>query len=100
MAKYKVRFNPRIQMQLAQHAEFIVRISKPAALNFRAEFFDILHRLEENPLQFPCFDDPNLPPDTYRKAIFAKWYKAVFSIENETVYVEVIVDGRANNQFN
>lgn len=100
MAKYKVRFNPRIQRQLEQHAEFIAHVSKSAALNFRTEFFDILHRLEENPFQFPCYDDPNLPPDTYRKAIFAKWYKAVFSIENETVYVDAIMDGRADNQFN
>lgn len=99
MAKYDVRFHPRLGAQLERHAEFIARVSRPAAVNFRAEFLDLIRRLAENPYQFPLYDDPNLPDDVYRKAIFAKWYKVVFSVEGETVYIDAIVDGRADSRF-
>ena len=83
-------------MQLVQHAAFISNVSKPAALRFHREFKDIVRRLKENPYQFPLYDDPNLPPDIYHKVLFAKWYKAVFSIEGDVVYVDAVVDGRAD----
>lgn len=57
------------------------------------DFEAIICRLSENPYQFPSCDDPNLA-DTYRKAIFAKWYKIIFSVEDDTVYVDAVVDGR------
>lgn len=94
MAKYEVILNARLDQMLLKHAEFISRVSIPAAKRFRQEFAEVVRRLSENPYQFPTYDDPNLPPDTYRKAIFAKWYKAVFSVEGHTVYLDAVVDGR------
>lgn len=94
MSKYQVKINPRLGSHLAQHAEFIARVSKPAAIRFRKEFSEILERLADNPFQFPVYDDPNLPPEFYRKALFAKWYKVVFYVEQSIVYVDAVVDGR------
>lgn len=98
MPKYLVRFHPRIKMQLAQHAEFIARVSVPTARRFRSEFALVLEQLAKNPYQFPYYDDPNLPPERYRKCLFAKWYKAVFYIEGDTVFVDAVVDGRSDYQ--
>ena len=75
------------------HTEFISRVSVPAAERFVVDFEAIICRLSENPYQFPNCDDPNLA-DTYRKAIFAKWYKMIFSVEDDTVYIDAVVDGR------
>lgn len=75
------------------HTEFISRVSIPAAERFVEDFETIICRLSENPYQFPSCDDPNLA-DTYRKAIFAKWYKMIFSVEDDTVYIDAVVDGR------
>lgn len=86
-------------MHLAQHAEFIARVSGSTASNFRSEFSDTISRLSQNPYQFPPHDDPNLPHDTYRKAIFARWYKVIFSVEEDFVYVDAVVDGRADYEF-
>ena len=86
MPKYLVRFHPRIKMQLAQHAEVIARVSVPTARRFRSEFALVLEQLAKNPYQFPYYDDPNLPPERYRKCLFAKWYKAA------------VVDGRSDYQ--
>lgn len=93
MAKFKVIFDPALDRMLLQHTEFISRVSVPAAERFLDEFEAVIQRLSENPYQFPSCDDPNLA-DTYRKAIFAKWYKMIFSVEDDTVYIDAVVDGR------
>ena len=95
MAEYRVHVHPGLGAQLARHAGFIARVSRPAALRFREEFAEILRRLTSNPYQFPACDDPNLPADLYRKALFAKWYKVIFSVEGTDVYVDAVVDGRS-----
>lgn len=93
MAKFKVIFDPALDRMVLQHTEFISRVSIPAAERFMEDFETIIRRLSENPYQFPSCDDPNLS-DTYRKAVFAKWYKMIFSVEDDTVYVDAVVDGR------
>ena len=75
------------------HTEFISRVSVPAAERFVVDFEAIICRLSENPYQFPSCDDPNLA-DTYRKTVFAKWYKMIFSVEDDTVCIDAVVDGR------
>ena len=93
MAKFKVIFDPALDRMLLQHTEFISRVSVPAAERFLDEFEAVIQRLSENPYQFPSCDDPILA-DTYRKAVFAKWYKMIFSVEDNAVYVDAVVDGR------
>ena len=43
--------------------------------------------------------DPNLPEDIYHKAIFAKWYKALFMIDTNSriVYLDAVVDCRQSS---
>lgn len=93
MNKFKVIFDPALDQMLLQHTEFISRVSVPAAERFLDEFEAVIQRLSENPYQFPSCDDINLA-DTYRKAVFAKWYKMIFSVEDDAVYVDAVVDGR------
>ena len=63
-----------------------VRVS--AARRMASEFAKVLDALEQNPYQFPAELDYNLPEGAYRKALFSKWYKAIFSVAGETVYLE------------
>lgn len=97
MGKYKVVAAPHLSGMILEHVRFISRVSVPAAKRFRAEFAELSRRMSENPYQFPPLDDPNLPRDTYRKALFAKWYKAVFYVEGDTVYIDAVVDGRRDH---
>ena len=96
MSNYKIVVSSRVDHQLLTHFEFITRVSIPAARRFRDEYARILDDLEENPLQFPLDADPNLPEDIYHKAIFAKWYKALFMIDanSRIVYLDAVVDCR------
>ncbi len=96
VSEYRVVFHPRVSSQLESHAEFIARVSLPAAYRMKEEFDATLVRLRENPYQFPLAQNPNLPADVYRTASFAKWYQLVFSVEGDMVYVDAVVDMRSN----
>ena len=98
MPKYRVVLAKRVDQMLLRHTEFLSRVSIPAAKAFYEEFRDILHRLGENPLQFPPEEDFNLPDGQYRKALFAKRYKAVFSVDGQTVYLDAVVDCRMDHK--
>ena len=94
MSKYKVILGSRVDNMLLQHVEFLARVSVPAAGKFRDDFKKIIRDMEENPYQFPYEVDMDLPADTYRKALFARRYKALFLIEDKTVYLDAVVDCR------
>jgi len=61
------------------------------------EFSKILDALEQNPFQFPQETEYDLPGETYRKALFSKWYKAIFSVSEDTVYLDAVLDCRQDN---
>jgi len=96
LGKYLVKVFPHVNCQLVRHASFRANVSKPVAIRFRNEFAEILKKLKDNPYQFPSYDDPNLPTGIYRKALFAKWYKIVFYVEGNTVFLDAVVDGRSD----
>ena len=93
MSKYKVIVSRHIAEMLLLHTSFIAQVSSEAAKRFVAQYEHVIDRLEENPLQFQedtAFDNP----DGYRRAVFAKWYKCLFIVEGDTVYVDSVVDCR------
>ena len=94
MSKYTVKFNPRLAGQLENHAAFLARVSKPAARRLLSEFRALIKQLSDNPYLYPPYEDPNLPPDIYRKAVLGKWYNVVYSVEGNCVYVDAVMDGR------
>ena len=98
MAKYRIVFARRVEQMALRHTEFLSRVSIPAAKAFYKEFEDVLRRMKENPYQFPQEDDLNLPEGQYRKALFAKRYKALFMVDGETIYLDAVVDCRMDNQ--
>ena len=97
MAKYKIVFAKRVDQMLMRHVEFLSRVSIPAAKQFYKEFEEIIHRMGDNPFQFPPEEDQNLPTG-YRKAIFAKRYKAVFLVRDTTAYLDAVVDCRMDTR--
>lgn len=94
MAKYNILLASRVKAQLLRHTEFLARVSVPAAKRFRDAYADTLEQIEDNPYQFPVDTDLSLPEGLYRKALFAKRYKALFSVEGDTVYIDAVVDCR------
>lgn len=96
---YTVVFASRVDAQLLKHTEFLARVSVPAAKAFRNAFAQLLEELETNPFRFPVETDLNLPKELYRKALFAKRYKALFSVQGSTVYLDAVVDCRQDTGY-
>ena len=94
MNKYEVIVSRRADEMLVQHARFLARVSVPAAERMVSEFESVLDALEDNPYQYPVDNDYNLPKGAYRKALFCKWYKALFSVSGSKVYLDAVVDCR------
>jgi len=43
-------------------------------------------------------DAPGIPPKLYRKCVFGEHYKIFFRIDDEDIFVEAILDTRAENK--
>ncbi len=97
MGNYTVIVSRRADAMLISHARFLANVSVPAAKELVQEFEKILDSLEENPFQFPVETDYELPPGQFRKALFYKRYKALFSVEDNTVYLDAVLDCRQDN---
>ena len=99
--KYNVSLARRADIMLLLHTEFLARVSLAAARRLLTDFKRINARLADNPYQFPFADDldvPGIPPDTYRKCLFSRRYKALFLIEGNDVNIDVIIDCRQENR--
>jgi len=99
MAKYEIVFSSRVDKMLMEHISFLARVSLPAARRLRNEFEETLKHMAENPYMFPVDTDLNLPENMYRKALFAKRYKALFTVEGQTVYLDAVVDCRQDTRI-
>lgn len=98
MGKYTVIVSRRADQMLVTHARFLAQVSPSAARKMAAGFSEILDALERNPYQFPVEEDYDLPRGVYRKALFCKWYKALFSLDEDTVYLDCVLDCRQDNE--
>ena len=92
--RYKVILGSRVDAMLRRHVLFISNVSISRAERFVDEFAEAVEQLRENPFLYPLDTDENLPQGKYRKAIFAKWYKALYWISDETVYLDAVCDCR------
>lgn len=97
MSKYTVVVSSRADQMLVEHAKFLAQVSPPAARRMLAEFSEVLDTLESTPLLYPVEEDYNLPRGAYRKASFSKRYKALFTIKDDTVFLDAVLDVRQDN---
>jgi plasmid stabilization system protein ParE len=99
--KYKVTVYENAGNMLDEHADFLAQVSFDAAIRLLSQFEKIIARLAENPFQFPIADEldvPNIPPNTYRKCLFEKRYKALFKVGEGEVFVDAVIDSRRENK--
>ena len=92
--RYKVILGSRVDRMLRRHILFLSNVSINQAERFADEFEGIIKQLKSNPFIYPFDGDENLPQEKYRRAIFAKWYKALFRIDGDIVYLDAVCDCR------
>ena len=100
MAKYKIILARCADKMLLFHTEFLAQISTAAARKLLVNFKKTMVLLSDNPMAFPFADEvdvPGIPPETYRRCVFDKRYKAIYLIEDNDVYIDAIIDCRQEN---
>ncbi len=92
--EYDVIVSRKADEMLVSHVRFLAQVSIPAAKVLRNEFCSVLVTLKDTPFQFQLEEDLGLPSGKYRRVVFAKRYKAVFSVFENTVFIDAIIHCR------
>ena len=92
--KYKVIVSDRAKRMLGAHIRFIAQVNKDAASTKNKEIIAAIRSLNHMPQRFPFFEEAYIPPNKYHKMFIEKWYLVLYQIQDDTVYVEYIVDCR------
>lgn len=92
--KYKVIVSDRAKRMLGAHIRFIAQVHKDAASTKKKEIIAAIRSLNHMPQLFPFFEEAYIPPNKYHKMFIEKWYLVLYQIQDDTVYVEYIVDCR------
>ena len=92
--KYRVIVSNRAKRMLGTHIRFMAQVNKEAAIAKKKELMTAMRSLERMPQRFPFFEETYIPPNKYHKMFVAKWYLVLYQIEDDTVYVDAILDCR------
>lgn len=92
--KYKVIVSDRAKQMLGTHIRFMAQVSKDAARTKKKHIADALRSLSEMPQRFPFFETTHIPQNKYHKMFVEKWYLVLYQIQDDTVYVDYILDCR------
>ena len=92
--KYKVIVSDRAKRMLGTHIRFMAQVNKDAAKTKKQELMEAMRSLERMPQRFPFFEEAYIPTNKYHKMFVQKWYLVLYQIQDDTVYVEYILDCR------
>ena len=94
---YNVIVAPAANDRMAEHFEFLARVSESAANRLLDGLVSDIGSLKKMPFRNPVYDRPYVQPLKYRYMISNKRYRIVYQIVNDTVFVDDIQDCRQND---
>lgn len=92
--KYKVIVSDRVKGMLERHIRFMMQVNREAASAARKKLITAIRSLALMPQRFPFFEGPYITPNKYHKMFVEKWYLILYQIQDDTVYVDYILDCR------
>lgn len=92
--KYKVIVSDRAKRMLGTHIRFMAQVNKEASVSKKKVIMPALRSLSQMPQRFPFFEESYITPNKYHKLFTEKWYLVLYQIQDDTVYVEYILDCR------
>ena len=92
--KYIVIVSDRAKAMLGTHIRFIAQVNKEVATDQKKQIMSALRTLSKMPQRFPFFEETYVPYNKYHKMFIEKWYIILYQIQDETVYVDYIIDCR------
>ena len=92
--RYKVIVSDRARKMLETHIRFMAQVNRQAAAEKKKEIIDAMRSLSRMPQRFPFFEELYITPNKYHRMFIEKWYLVLYQIQDDTVYVEYILDCR------
>lgn len=92
--KYKVIVSDRAKRMLGSHIGFMAQVNKEAAAVKKRELISAMRSRSQMPQRFPFFEEMYIAPNKYHKMFVEKWYLILYQIQEDTVYVDYIIDCR------
>ena len=92
--KYKVVVSDRAKQTLGMHIRFMAQVNKKAATAKKKEILSAMRSLSQMPQRFPFFEEMYIPPNKYHKMFIDNWYLVLYQIQDDTVYIEYVLDCR------
>jgi hypothetical protein len=92
--RYLIAIAPAANDRMADHFEFLARVSDTAAKRLLDHLLKDIRSLEWLPYRNPTYDRPYLPSGKYRYLLSAKRYRIIYQIVGNAVFVDDIQDCR------
>jgi len=93
MRKYQVAISGEARRMLTEHVFFLARINPEAAKRLQKKIMDAIRSLDTMPERYPYLD-PDDRRSPYRKMLATENHLIIYTIQDDTVFVEYVVDGR------
>ena len=85
--------------ELGTSIRFIAQVSKEAAAAKKKELIAAMRSPEHMPQRFPFFNETCIPANKYHKMYVENWYLVLYQIQDDTVYVDHILDCRRDHSL-
>lgn len=92
--RYRVIISDRAKRMLGTHIRFMAQVNKDAVSAKKKQIMETLRSLSRMPQRFPFFEEDYMPSNKYHKMFIEKWYLVLYQIQDDTVYVDYILDCR------
>jgi plasmid stabilization system protein ParE len=97
--KYKVIVSEKAKQMLGMHIRFMAQVNKDAAKETKKRMMIALRSLSQMPQRFPFFDEMYMTQNKYHKMFVEKRYLVLYQIQDDTVYVDYILDCRKDYRW-
>ena len=98
--EYKVEVAPAANDRMAEHIEFLSRVSQNAAERLLGEMLNDMKSLRRMPERCPPYNRTYLPIGKYRYKNSSGRYRIVFQIVGNCVFIDDIQDCRQSEDKN
>lgn len=98
MRRYKVVVSNRARKMLKDRVYFLARVNVAAAKELRDKILLEIRSLEKMPERFPYLDKDDRRSG-YRKLVVPNWYLVLYKVQDDTVQIEYVLDGRQDYEW-
>lgn len=96
MNRYQVFLSPEAKTMLEDQIDFLAQLNSDAAVKLKDNFMKALRSLETMPQRYPFLESEYIKFGKYRKMLVEKRYLVIYQFKDNNVYVDYIVDCRAD----